>query len=207
MNSSDLGAQLAQWGFAAIIKGGKVKDSQMQVRWADSPFGFGFAKLNGDMSAIIDDGNIVEVDPGAGRLFGLLSLSALPRRLFLDFADMQSGFSFDTVRGNFELKNGNATTNNLTVDSTLAKVVVDGRTGLAQKDYDLNVLVIPNISGTAPLPAWVVLGPQVGAVLLFFKQLFGQEFDKSVARAYHITGTWEKPTIKKVKNPVNEKSE
>lgn len=198
MTSKDLGSQLAKWGFAAIIKGGKVKNSQAKVDWSNSPFGFEFAKLKGTMDAYIEDGNIVEVNPGAGRLFGLLSLSALPRRLFLDFADMKSGFSFDTVQGRFDMRDGNAITKNLAVDSTLAKIVVDGRTGLSQQDYDLDVLVIPNISGTAPLPAWALWGPQVGAVMLFFKSLFGSAFDKSVASRYRITGSWEKPVIEKV---------
>lgn len=198
MKSTDLGAQLSQWGFAAIIKAGKVKNTHAQVRWAGSPFDFNFKKLNGSLNVHIEKGNIVEVDPGAGRLFGLLSLSALPRRLFLDFTDMNSGFSFDTLQARFNIGGGNATTKNLSVDSTLAKVVVDGRTGLSQQDYDLNVLVIPNVSGTAPLPGYLVWGPQVGAVLLFFKQIFGSAFDKSIARAYHITGSWEKPVIKKV---------
>ena len=76
--------------------------------------------------------------------------------------------------------------------------MVDGRTGLSQQDYDLNVLVIPNVSGTAPLPAWALWGPQVGAVLFFFKSLFGSQFDKSIASAYRITGSWEKPVIEKV---------
>lgn len=201
MTSSNLGAQLSQWGFSAIIKAGKVDKTHMQVSWDDSPFGFEFAKLKGSMDAYIKDGNITEVDAGAGRLFGLLSLSALPRRLFLDFADLKSGFSFDSVQGTFAIGDGNATTKNLSVDSTLAKVVVDGRTGLSAQDYDLNVLVIPNISGTAPLPGYLVWGPQVGAVLLFFKQLFGSAFDKSVATSYRITGSWEKPVIEKVANP------
>ena len=207
MKTKDLGEQLSQWGFAAIIKGGTVESSQAKVAWSGSPFGFEFAKLTGAMSVNIEDGNIVEVNPGAGRLFGLLSLSALPRRLFLDFADMKSGFSFDTVQANFKIKDGNATTNDLTVDSTLAKVVVDGRTGLSDQDYDLNVLVIPNISGTAPLPAWALWGPQVGAALLFLKELFGSAFDKSIARAYQISGTWEKPVIEKVETESSESEE
>ncbi len=201
MTSNDLGSQLSQWGFAAIIKAGKVRNTHAEVNWPASPFGFSFAGLNGRFNARIEKGNIVEVDPGAGRLFGLLSLAALPRRLFLDFTDMKSGFSFDTVEGSFDISQGNATTKNLTVDSTLAKVIVDGRTGLAQQDYDLNVLVIPNISGTAPLPGYLVWGPQVGAVLLFLKQIFGSAFDKSVASAYQITGSWEKPNIEKLNSP------
>jgi len=198
MKTKDLGAQLSQWGFAAIIKGGTVENSQARVAWPDNPFGFEFAKLNGTMSVNIEEGNIVEVNPGAGRLFGLLSLSELPRRLFLDFADMKTGFSFDTVQAKFDIKDGNAITKNLTVDSTLAKVVVDGRTGLSDQDYDLNVLVIPNVSGTAPLPAWALWGPQVGAAFLFLKELFGSQFDKSIARAYQVSGSWEKPVIEKV---------
>lgn len=204
LSSQDMGSQLSKWGYAAIIKGGKVETSSMQASWDDNPFGFEFVKLKGAMNVHIEDGNIIEVNPGAGRLFGLLSLSALPRRLFLDFADMKSGFSFDTVSGTFDIRDGNAITQNLKVESTLAKVLVNGRTGLSQQDYDLNVLVIPNISGTAALPGYLVWGPQVGAVLLFFKQLFGKEIDKSAANAYRVSGSWEKPVIEKLAGPAPE---
>ncbi|MFO7604219.1 MAG: DUF3971 domain-containing protein [Gammaproteobacteria bacterium] len=206
MTSSDIGAQLGHWGYAAILRGGEVSDAQMQISWDDSPFGFAFAKLRGNMTARIESGNIVEVKTGAGRLFGLLSLSALPRRLFLDFADMGSGFSFDSMQLQFDIGAGDAVTRQLLVESTLANVVISGRTGLAQKDYDLEVLVIPNLSGTAPLPGYLLWGPQVGTVLLFFKQLFGKAFDKSIASQYRVTGSWDKPVIEKVVSAAPEPS-
>ena len=46
-----------------------------------------------------------EVDPGAGRVFGLMSIVALPRRLSLDFRDVfNKGFGFDQIAGSFRYR-------------------------------------------------------------------------------------------------------
>ena len=45
-------------------------------------------QLLGEVGVRIGAGRLAEVDPGAGRMFGLLSVVALPRRLALDFRDV-----------------------------------------------------------------------------------------------------------------------
>ena len=59
-------------------------------------------QLNGKIQLEIKKGNIIEADAGAGRILGLFSLSALPRKLFGDFKDtFKAGFNFDTAIGGF----------------------------------------------------------------------------------------------------------
>ena len=44
----------------------------------------------------VDNGQFAQLEPGVGRLLGVLSLQALPRRITLDFQDVFSeGFAFD----------------------------------------------------------------------------------------------------------------
>ena len=54
-------------------------------------------RINGLVDFRADDGRLTDVEPGgAGRVFGLLSVQALPRRLRLDFSDMfREGFGYD----------------------------------------------------------------------------------------------------------------
>ncbi len=47
-------------------------------------------------------------------MVGLASVAALPRRLALDFSDLtDKGLAFDSVRGDFDLRDGNAYTDNV----------------------------------------------------------------------------------------------
>ena len=56
----------------------------------------------------------MKIDPGIGKLLGVLSLQALPRRITLDFRDVFSeGFAFDEINGDVEIRNGIMNTDNL----------------------------------------------------------------------------------------------
>ena len=57
-------------------------------RWKDSPYDFDFANMEGSLNFILREGRLLDLEPGTSRLFGLMSLQALPRRLSLDFNDL-----------------------------------------------------------------------------------------------------------------------
>ena len=79
---------------------------------------------------------------GAGRAVGLLSVTALPRRLSLDFTDVfGKGLAFDKIEGDFTLSDGNAYTSNLIMDGPAAGVRISGRVGIEAEDYDQTAIV------------------------------------------------------------------
>ncbi|MDY6980585.1 MAG: DUF3971 domain-containing protein, partial [Pseudomonadota bacterium] len=200
LTSPDLGQLLDNLGFAAIIGGGELK-SRGEVQWEAPPIGFEPALLTGELSLQVDDGSLINVKPGAGRLLGLFSLSALPRRLMLDFRDtFQEGFRFDRMAGEFVLRDGNSYNDALTIDAPGAKILLQGRTGLAERDFDQRVTVIPQVGDTLPVASGLLFGTQVGAAILFLEKLFGGGIDKATAKRYHITGSWEEPVITPLDN-------
>ena len=150
----------------------------------------------------IEKGQFLDIDPSAGRLFGLLSIQTLPRRLLLDFSDIfGKGLTFDSIEGGFEITDGNAYTNDLYMRGPSADITVTGRTGLADKDYDQVVTVTPQIANSLPV-ASALFGPVgigVGAVIYLFNSL-NDNIDKLLRYQYTITGHWDKPVIKKVKD-------
>lgn len=200
MMTHNLGKMLRAFGFKAIIENGLAR-SNFDFRWEGAPYGFRFASLDGKMRFTIDDGNIIKVDPGAGRLLGLLSLTALPRRLLLDFRDMSEGMSFDKMTGTFAIRQGDAVTRDLKVEGPLADITITGRTGLHARDFDQTVIVTPQASGTLPVVGGLLGGTQVGAIVLLFERIFGSDVDKSLSSKYRITGTWDKPLIKRLDKP------
>src|SRR5690606_30945262 len=130
-----------------------------QGQWPDSPFGDRFTGAAGELHLALQDGQLRQVEPGAGRLFGLLSLSALPRRLLLDFSDVfSSGLSFDALAGDFVVQDGNAYTANLQLDGPVADVLLVGRTGLASRDYDQVAVVDAHMSAALPVAGALAAG-------------------------------------------------
>jgi len=204
LQSKNLGTALRTLGFAEGIKGGKT-EADVQVSWPGPPSNPDLEGLNGRLSLTVKSGRIVNLDPGAGRIFGLLSVQALPRRLLLDFRDLfMKGFTFDEITGKFRIDSGDAYSDDLVVDGPAATLKIIGRTGIARKDYDQLVKVGPNISGTLPLAGWAVGGPTVGAVMLFFQRILGKDIDEDSGIHYRVTGSWEDPKVVRVESEVPE---
>ena len=111
------------------------------------------------MQVALDKGQIVGLKPGAGRVLGLASLAELPRRLALDFSDLtDKGFAFDTARGDFDLHDGSAYTDNVLVKGPAAEIGLIGRVGLKNHDYDQTAVVTGNVSSTLA-PGRLCRGP------------------------------------------------
>ena len=77
--------------------------------WPGGPSADVLRTLNGTLKINLEDGRLRDIEPGAGRMLGLLSVAQLPRRLALDFRDVtDEGLAFNSIKGDFELRAGNA---------------------------------------------------------------------------------------------------
>jgi uncharacterized protein (TIGR02099 family) len=162
--SHDLGAMLRALGFSELIEGGETV-AELQASWPGAPSAFDFARVEGHLQVKVGKGRVLEVEPGAGRLFGLLSLTEIPRRLALDFTDFfKSGLAFNDISGNFVLADGNAITDDLRIDGPAAEIRVRGRTGLKAKDYDQTMEVLPKASSVLPALGALAAGPAGAAI-------------------------------------------
>ncbi|NIQ11543.1 MAG: AsmA-like C-terminal region-containing protein, partial [Gammaproteobacteria bacterium] len=122
LSSDDFGRMMRELGFASVVTGGEVS-ANGELFWPGSPASFSLSQLEGVVQVKIDDGRIEDVKPGAGKLLGLLSLQALPRRLFLDFSDLaEEGLQFTTIEGDIRLAGGDAFTQNLHIESLPANM-------------------------------------------------------------------------------------
>ncbi len=195
LNSGNLGKMFRGMGFASVIDGGKTK-AHGKLEWPGSPLDFSLKGMMAKGHVNIEEGVISQIDPGAGKLLGLLSLEALPRRLFLDFSDMSGkGLEFTTIKGDLRIRDGDALTDNLVLKSLPADILVTGRTGLVARDFDQKVSVVPNVAGTVSVAGALAWGPQVAAVLAIVQGLFKSGIDEATMTRYEIHGTWEKPQI------------
>ncbi len=180
-------------GLAAMIHGEDLR-IEGELEWPGSPMDFSLKTLQGDLKLAIGSGRIESVEPGAGRLFGLFSLQALPRRLTLDFRDLfGKGFRFDSIKGEIRLAEGNAFTKNLLLEGPTARIAVSGRTGYVARDYDQHILVIPGDGSNLFVAGALAWGPQAGALIWMAEKLL--RLDKVAQYVYHVTGSWEEPVI------------
>jgi len=194
-SAHNLGHMLDAFGYAGAVDGGATV-AHIEGSWAGAPSMFALARLNGTLKVSVREGRIPDVDPGAGRIFGLFNLGALPRRLSLDFGDFfKSGFSFDSIEGLFTLKDGNAFTSDLTVKGPAADIRVNGRTGLRAKDYEQTMDVTPHVGSTFILGGALVGGPVGAAAGAVLQGIFKGALNEVTRVRYSITGSWEKPTI------------
>ncbi|MHA6202823.1 YhdP family protein [Dyella soli] len=193
--ADNLGDMLAAFGYEGLIAGGKVH-AQLDSTWPGAPSAMELGNMDGKLSINIIDGRMPEVTPGVARLFGLMSVLELPRRLSFDFGDVfGKGLAFDAVTGDFKLGDGNADTDNLQIRSPAAEIAISGRTGVRAKDYDLQVLATPHAGNSLPLVGAVVGGP-IGVAAGFVAQgLLGKGINHAASARYKVSGSWDKPVI------------
>lgn len=161
--------------------------------------GLQLANLRGKISVELDDGQLKAVHPGAGRVFGLLNIYALPRRLLRKFKGVTAkGLVFDKLAANFKLGNGQAWTKDAHISGPAVNVDIRGRIGLQAHDLDETVRVYPKIASGITVGAALLGGPVVGGIALLAQQLFGTALSHLSQLRYRVTGSWDNPTVERV---------
>jgi uncharacterized protein YhdP len=196
--SESLGGFLQSMEIASPVEGGQTL-VYFDAWWPGSPAAFGLSQLNGEVEFSVVNGNISDASPGTGRLLGLLSVQALPKRLALDFRDVfDTGFSFDEATGSFAMENGTATTDNVLLRSTAASISVSGRTDLVAREYDQLMTIRPGVGNTLPIIGALAGGPGGAAAGLALQGLLQDSLAEATQVRYSITGSWENPRIEAV---------
>ena len=198
---ADAGGLLSRLGMPGLIRAGKGV-MEGQASWIGSPMGLDYPSLGGSFNVNIERGQFLKADPGIAKLLGVLSLQSLPRRLTLDFRDVfTEGFAFDFVRGDVQVEQGMASTNNLQMKGVNAAVLMSGQADLARETQDLRVVVVPEINaGTASLIA-TVINPAVGLGTFLAQVLLRKPAIAAATQEFRITGSWADPQMNKVEAP------
>jgi uncharacterized protein (TIGR02099 family) len=198
ITSSDVAQTLRALGYREVVQG-KRGEVRADLTWPGAYDMDFLDHASGTIAVDAESGQLVIVQPGAGRVLGLFSVAALPRRLSLDFSDLtEKGLAFDTVHGDFELRDGNAYTSNLLLRGPAAEIGIVGRTGLGAKDYDQTAVVTGHLGVSLPVAGALAGGPVIGAAVLLFSQVFKEPL-KGITRGYYrITGPWDDPVVERV---------
>ncbi len=201
LDASDAGAFLARYGYPDALQGAPTRIDG-QLAWAGAPNEFDYPTLTGNLHVAVGPGRFVKIEPGFGKLLGVLSLQALPRRISLDFRDVFSeGFAFDDINGNVKIVNGVMSTDNLLLQGPAAKVNIAGDADLAKETQRLTVRVQPALSGGVSAGAALlflanpIVGAAVGAGSLLAQKVMKDPIEQMFSYQYTVTGSWSDPVV------------
>ena len=196
-NGRDYGRVLQLLGASSSLRGG---DGSVVggIAWDDWPGGFAVEKIEGNVRLGLKDGIIEQADPGIGRLLGLFSVGHVVRRLSLDFRDViEKGLAFDEMEGAFNFRKGVMHTDNFTIVGPALAMAISGDNHIAERRYDQQIDVVPNLSSGLPIAGALLGGPIAGVAVYLIDKLtrLGAKVDQAVTLRYHLHGSWDDPQI------------
>lgn len=198
LTSKDLGRLLTAFHYQDVIKSGNAK-AQFTGAWAGSPLDFSLKSFNGNLSLDVEKGQLLGVEPGGGRVLGLISLAEIPRRLSFNFSDFfDKGFGFNQIKGQFFFSQGKASTQDLNIQAPAADIKITGSTDLVKQEFNQYVEVRAKTSGLLPVIGAVAGGPIGAAAGVMAQAVLDKPLKDSAAAYYVITGPWAKPEVKKL---------
>lgn len=160
----------------------------LALQWAGAPYQFSLTTLSGLLDIHLDEGRISSIEPGVGRLLGVLAMEQWLKRLQLDFSDIyKEGLTFNEITGHFLLHDGVATTENLTVDAVAATINVSGSINLPQQTLNQYITVIPKSSSAIP-----IAGTIMGSIATVMAQTITGEYEEGyyLRSKYRVKGKW-----------------
>lgn len=202
LETPDIGRLTHALGYPDAVRGGNAT-LDGKLGWRGAPTRIDYASLDGAMTVEAGNGQFNKLDPGVGRLLGILSLQALPRRITLDFRDVFSeGFAFDRISGSIDVRAGVMRTEDLEIRGPAARVLMRGSADIGAETQDLRVTVQPTLSESVAIGAAAgLINPVAGVVTYLAQKALSDPIEKLFAFDYAVTGAWDDPKVEKLGSP------
>lgn len=197
LDSDDLGQLLNEYDITSIIQDSPA-EFNYDLRWRGAPGGFNVASLNGTMEWELGQGYLNDVSDGGARIFSVLSLESILRKLRFDFRDIfANGMFFTEFSGAFDIADGVVSTDNAVMDGSAGDMQIIGQSNLVTEAIDYRLYFVPKVTSSLPvILAWMVNPPSGLAALLIDQML--QDAQVISRLEYKITGTIDAPVVEEV---------
>lgn len=201
LDAANLGLLMKRLGYMEAVKGGALTVAG-KITWLGRPEDFSFAQLGGKLDVSLKNGRFTRLNPGAGRLLGILSLQALPRRIVLDFRDVFSeGFAFDQIKGAVYLERGVGYLPGLDINGPAAKVRMNGKIDLARETQELRLTIQPRLDEGVAVGAGLIGGPVAAVGAYVATKILKDPIAKAASFEYLVSGGWAEPEVTKLSKP------
>jgi len=196
-SAKDVEQEIERLGYASIIKDSGIK-ATFDANWQGGPHDFSVDGLNGRVSSRLDDGYLADVSDKGARIFSVLSLQSLVRKLTLDFRDIFSdGMFYSNIKGDFNVKDGILYTDNTKMKGAAGDLTIKGNTELGQGLLDYRMSYKPNLTSSLPVLAWIAtLQPAVFLAGVAIDQVFTAKVVSEFT--FELTGTVDEPNLVQV---------
>lgn len=197
LQSDDFGDLLRQYGLETAIRDSSA-DIAFGFNWQGHPHQPDLNSLGGSLEWQLGKGYLAEVSDGGARLFSVLSLDGILRKLTLDFRDIFSqGMFYTDLTGSVQLDQGIATTADTQLLGSAGNMDIQGTTNLVTNELDYQLSYAPKVTSSLPvILAWMVNPPSGLAALLIDKVL--QDAEVISQLRYHVSGTIDDPQVTEV---------
>lgn len=184
LDVTDAGKFLTRMGHPEGVRRGYAK-IEGSLSWAGSPQRIDYPTLSGNFVLDAGKGQFLKLEPGIGKLLGILSLQSLPRRISLDFRDIFSdGLAFDEIVGAVKVVRGVASTDNLRITGPAARINMSGQVDLGRETQQLRVKVNPQISDSVSVAGALIGGPIAGLAAFVAQKLLKDPLNEIAAYEY-----------------------
>ena len=197
LTASDVGKLLERLGYGDGVRRGTGGLSGM-VEWDGPPTAIHYPSMSGKLQVNAEKGQFNKLEPGVGKLLGLISLQSLSRRLTLDFRDIFSdGLAFDSIEGKLVVRKGIMRTSGpLRIKAPAAQIEMEGDVDLKNETQDMRVVVRPEL-GTVAAVGVALINPVAGAATLLAGSVLQNPLNRLFSYNYHVTGTRSEPLVDK----------
>lgn len=196
-SSPDFGDFLENHEFTSMVRDSDAEIT-FDLSYLGAPHQAQAASLNGVVDWQLGQGYLNEVSDRGARLFSLLSLDGILRKLRFDFRDVfANGLFYTNFGGEFTIVNGIVTTNNTQLSGAAGDMEVQGQTNLMTRALDYDLQFVPKVTSSLPvILAWMINPPSGLAALVIDRLLHDA---KVISRLeYKISGTMDDPKIEEV---------
>ena len=160
----------------------------VNLNWQKPPYDFSFSELNGKVGILLEQGRISSIEPGVGRMLGVLAMEQWIKRFQLDFRDIyEKGLRFNHIKGDYHLYKGLAHTDGLIIDAIPAKIILKGDIDLGKQWIDTEISIIPKSSEALP-----IAGKIMGTIATTIAQTVTGEYEEGfyLRTKYQVQGSW-----------------
>ncbi|WP_169828923.1 YhdP family protein [Marinobacterium jannaschii] len=198
ISGTDIAPALEGWGLGRPVESGSF-NSDIRLIWPGAPWQFEVSQIDGDVAFMAKNGRITETGKGSGflRIFGILNLESLGRRLRFDFSDLyEKGLAYDQMSASYIVKKGLASTSvPFELSGPSINMTLKGDLDLVNTTVDQDMEVVLPVTGNLPIMGVLLGQPHVAGAVFILDKLFGGKLSKVTSINYHLSGDWGDPKI------------
>ncbi len=200
VNSKNIDQLLEFLGYPGLLSAKKL-ESQVDMRWQGSPAGFSINNVQGNIGLNMSDGRFDSMGASGSealRLFGVLNIDTITRRLRLDFSDLyKSGMAFDRVRGRIVLDNGLISlVEPITIKGPSSDFKLSGQLSTKDQNLDMGLVVTLPVTKNIAVVSLLLGQPYVAGAAYLFDKFLGNRVEKFASLRYEIKGGFQEPEVK-----------